>query len=60
MRNDTEHQFYKFDTNRITNPKMADKMAAVQTKVAAYRIVFLGQTKESLDGASDWLDGDGD
>ena len=60
MRNDTEHQLYKFDTNRITNSKMADKMAAVQSKVTAYRIVYLGLTKESLDGASDSLDGDRD
>ena len=44
----------KFDTNRITNSKIADKMAAVQDKVTA----FLGLTKESLDGASDSLDGD--
>ena len=43
-----------FDTNRITNSKMADKMVAVQGKVTA----FLGLTKESLDGASDSLDGD--
>ena len=57
MRNDTGHQLYKFDTNRITNSNMADKMAAVQSKVTAYRIVFLGLTKESLDGASDTLDG---
>ena len=33
-------------------------MAAVQGKVTAYRIVFFGLTKESLDGASDSLDGD--
>ena len=45
---------YKFDTNRITNSKMADTMAAVPGKVTA----FLGLTKESLDGASDSLDGD--
>ena len=43
-----------FDTNRITNSKMADKMAAVQGKVTA----FLGLTKESLDEASDSLHGD--
>ena len=49
---------HKFDTNRFTNAKMADKMAAVQSKATAYRIVFLGLTKESLDGASDSLDGD--
>ena len=30
MRNDTGHQLYKFDTNRVTNFKMADKIAAVQ------------------------------
>ena len=30
MRNDTGHQLQKFDTNRITNSKMADKMASVQ------------------------------
>ena len=39
---------------------MADKIAAVQSKVTAYRIVFLGLTKQSLDGASDSLDGDRD
>ena len=39
---------------------MANKMAAVQSKVIAYRIVFLGLTKESLDGASDSLDGASD
>ena len=33
---------------------MADKMPAVQGKV----IAFIGLTKESLDGASDSLDGD--
>ena len=33
---------------------MADKIAAVQGKV----IAFIGLTKESLDGASDSLDGD--
>ena len=33
-------------------------MAAVLSKLTAYRIVFLGLTKESLDGASDPLDGD--
>ena len=60
MRNDTEHQLYKFDTNRITNSLMAGKMASVQSKVTAYGIVFLGLSKESLDGASDSLDGDGD
>ena len=32
-------------------------MAAVQSKVTAYRIVFVGLTKESLDGASDSLHG---
>ena len=37
---------------------MADKIAAVQSKVTAYQIVFLGLTKESLEGASDLLDGD--
>ena len=36
---------------------MADKMVAVQGKVTAYQIVFVGLTKESLDGASDSLDG---
>ena len=51
---------YKFDPNRITNSKMADKMAGVQSKVTAYRIVFLGLTKEALDGASDSIDGDRD
>ena len=30
MRNDTGQQLQKFDTNRITNSKMAAKMAAVQ------------------------------
>ena len=39
---------------RSINFKMADKMAAVQGKVTA----FIGLTKESLDGASDSLDGD--
>ena len=29
---------------------MADKLADVQGKVAAYRIVFVGLTNESLDG----------
>ena len=33
-------------------------MSAVQGKVTAYHIVFVGLTKESLDGASDSLDGD--
>ena len=33
---------------------MADKIAAVQGKVSA----FVGLTKESLNGASDSLDGD--
>ena len=33
-------------------------MAAVQSKVTAYGIVFVGLTKESLDGVSDSLDGD--
>ena len=33
-------------------------MAAVQDKVTAYLIVFVELTKESLDGASDSLDGD--
>ena len=28
--NDTGHQLQKFDTNPITNSKMADKMAAVK------------------------------
>ena len=60
MHNDTGHQLYKFDTNRITNSKMVDKMAVVQSKVTAYRIVFLGLTNESLDGASDSLVGDRD
>ena len=44
----------------MTNSKMADKMASVQSKVTAYRIVVLGITKESLDGTSDSLDGDRD
>ena len=35
---------------------MADKMAAVQGKVKA----FVELTKELLDCASDWLDGDGE
>ena len=30
VRNNTEHQLQKFDTNGITNSEMADKMAAVQ------------------------------
>ena len=54
MRNGSAHQLYKFDTNPITNSKMANKMAVVQGKVAA----FMGLTKESLDGASDSLYGD--
>ena len=54
MRNDSAHQLKKFDTNPITNSKMADKMAAVQGKVTA----FIGLTKELLNGASDSLDGD--
>ena len=33
-------------------------MAAVQGKVTSYQIVFVGLTKESVDGASDSLDGD--
>ena len=33
-------------------------MAAVQGKVTAYGIVFVGLTNESLDGASDSLDDD--
>ena len=41
----------------ITNSKMADKMVAAQSKVAGYQIVFVGLTKESLDGVSDSLDG---
>ena len=43
-----------FDTNPNTNSKMVDKIAAVQGKVTA----FIGLTNESLDGASDSLDGD--
>ena len=35
-------------------------MVDVQGKVTAYRIVFIGLAKESLDGASDSLDGDGE
>ena len=35
-------------------------MAALQGKVTAYRIFFVGLAKESLDGASDSLDGDRD
>ena len=54
MRNDSAHELYKFDTNPITNSKMADIMAAVQGKI----IAFVGLRKESLDGASDSLDGD--
>ena len=54
MRNDSAHQLLKFDTNPVTSSKMADKMAAVQGKVTA----FIGLTKESLDDASDSLDGD--
>ena len=53
MRNDSTHQLEKFDTNLNTYFKMADKMAAVQGKV----IALIGLTKESLDGASDSLDG---
>ena len=30
MQNYTKNQLYKFDTNRITNSKMADKMAAMK------------------------------
>ena len=44
----------KFDTNPITNSKMADKITAVQGKVTA----FVELTKESLEDASDSLDGD--
>ena len=40
--------------SRVTNSKMADKMAAVQGKLTA----FLGLTKEALEGANDSLDGD--
>ena len=54
MRNDSAHELLKFDRNPITNSKMADKMRTVQGKVTA----FIGLTKESLDGASDSLDGD--
>ena len=54
MRNDSAQQLQKFDTNLITNSKMADKMVNVQSKVTA----FVGLTKESLDGASDSLDDD--
>ena len=39
---------------------MADKITAVQGNITAYRIVFVGLTKELLDGASDPLDGDRD
>ena len=42
MGNDSAHELYKFDTNPITNSKMADKMAAAQGKVTA----FVGLTKE--------------
>ena len=42
MRNDSAHQLYKFDTNPITNSKMAAKMAAVQGKLTA----FYALTKE--------------
>ena len=54
MRNDSTNQLQKFDTNPITNSKMADKMADVQGKVTE----SIGLTKKSLDGASDSLDGD--
>ena len=54
MRNDSAHELWKFNTNPMTNSKMADKMTAVQGKVTA----FIGLTKESLDGAIDLLDGD--
>ena len=54
MNNDSAHQLYKFDTNPITNSKMADKMAAGQGKVTA----FIGLTRKSLDGAGDSLDDD--
>ena len=30
VRNDNAHPLQKFDTNQITNSKMADKMAAVK------------------------------
>ena len=43
-----------FNTNPITNSKIADKIPAVQGKVTA----FIGLTKESLDGASDSLGSD--
>ena len=41
MRNDTGHQLCKFDTNRITNSKMADKMAAVFCKGIAVSQAFI-------------------
>ena len=40
MRNDTGHQLYKFDTNWITNSKMADKMAAVQGMAISQAFIF--------------------
>ena len=43
-----------FDTNPITNLKMADTMAAVHGKVTA----FVGLTHKKIDGTSDSLDGD--
>ena len=54
MRNDSAHHLLKFDTNPITNSKMADKLAAVQGKI----IEFIELTMKSLDGARDSLDGD--
>ena len=40
MRNDTGQQLLKFDTNRITNSKMADKMAAVQGMTVSQAFIF--------------------
>ena len=35
-RNDSAHKLLKFDTNPITNSKMANKIVAVQGKVTAF------------------------
>ena len=40
VRNDTGHQLWKFDTSRITNSKIADKMAAVQGMAVSQAFIF--------------------
>ena len=40
MRNDTGRQFKKFDTNQITNPKMADKMTACKAMAVSQVFIF--------------------